>query len=184
MWELASSSRWDICDLHSSDRSHPPPSSHLLYSAFRLCYENLTSRGSSQKQTPPPPSLHWSQATREEFLHNLSKLRSGETEDWEESPLPVISSICLAGHDGCIMNETSGPNGLKSLITFTSDLSLKLVLKLLAPVKHNKLFYWIIPRLHWELEHATIKINYSMDNYKLHQQAQVADDVRERKHED
>ena len=82
------------------------------------------------------------------------------------------------------MNETSGPNGLKSLITFTSDLSLKLVLKLLAPVKHNKLFYWIIPRLHWELEHATIKINYSMDNYKLHQQAQVADDVRERKHED
>ena len=142
--ERASSRLWDICDLHSSERSHPPPSSHLLYSAFRLCYENPACRGSRQKQTPPPPTDFWTVGSYKHFLHNLSKLQSGgrwSTEEPEDLASQVSSGrcnlqYCLAGHwTGRQYNEWDlcpKWNGLKRLITFTWDLSLKLVGELLA----------------------------------------------------
>ena len=67
----------------------------------------------------------------------ISNLTRQVSSDW------CNLQYCFAGRDDSIMNETNGLkiNGLKRLITFTSDLSLKSALKLLAAVKHNRLFY-------------------------------------------
>lgn len=145
------------CWLVSSDPGPraPPPSSHLLYSAFRLCYENPACRGSTQKQTPPPPTDFWTAGATNTFYIICLNYNQGDCDLLRSQKMIAIFNLasqvssdrcnlqyCLAGQwTGRQYNEWDlcpKCNGLKRLITFTSDLSLKLVVELLAAVKHNR----------------------------------------------